>query len=96
MGAVLEMGRLLPDEAQISLVRRCGSLQRVVGALFPQVLVGQAARFVVDHRSEGLGLLEDGDVRLGVLPECKGVPVGGAGIGERFRLCHGSPASIHI
>ena len=52
MRAILPAHRALPDQAQINLVDQRAGLQRVSGALPPQVAVRQAMQFLVNQRHQ--------------------------------------------
>lgn len=39
----------------------------------------------------GLGLLEDGDVRVNIFPQCEEVLIGGSGLGSIALQCVGAP-----
>ena len=52
MRAVLPLGRLLANQAQIGFVYECGALKSVIGALVPEMAAGQTAQFIVNDRYE--------------------------------------------
>ena len=53
MFAVLELGRALLLEPQVSLVHQGGALQGVVRAFLPQVVVRDPSEFVINERKHG-------------------------------------------
>ena len=53
MGAVLPVGCVRSGQPQVRLMDQSRALQGMVAALALQIMVGQAAQFVVDQRHEG-------------------------------------------
>ena len=54
MSAVLEFGRALFLQPQVSLVHQGSALQRMVGAFLPQILVRDPPEFRVNQRNHGM------------------------------------------
>jgi hypothetical protein len=50
--AVLPLCAVLIDQPQVGFVNECGRLQRVIGALTPQVGLGPTMEVLVDQRDE--------------------------------------------
>ena len=57
VGAILPLRRILARQPHIGFVYQGRALQSVVGAFPLQVIVRQAAQFVVDHRHEDIECL---------------------------------------